>query len=391
MKKTEIFLLLFISLTGVLFGWWTGYPLYNYEAEVNDARCEALGRTSILTSSHSNLTFNNPAMLSLLTKKNAQAGLRLLSGFSRITIKDEDNDENSYNYQNPIHPKLTSLSVNIPYSKNEKDNTSIGLGIGYRTYYDRGANLKYKSDNSGKNKILRHGGLNTIVLAIGYRSEYKYCSGISYSIPVFSEYSSRHYRNGDVISEYEGSMKGSFFTLSGTYKLNEKILFGARIRLSYDLETEEIDFDGETDNFVTKIPSEIGLALEYKPNTKYKVYLEYLTRNFPEYSFLDLNNGFAIRSGIEFKSNILYRGGLFIQSVPIFEIISFNDFGPDPLKEFGVTAGAGLRLTPLLILDIFGAFSFFSNEINFEGPDSNYEEKNFYSQVKLGCTVGYSF
>jgi len=390
LKKIVIIVLLTLSFSGTLFCFWNGYPLNYYEAEVNDARSEALGRTSILSSSKANFTFNNPAMLGILTEKNIQVGLRLITGKTIIKKKD-DNEESTYNYENPIHLKLNSFSVSVPYKSNMPN---IGFGVGYRTYYDRGMNLKYELD-SNTTIMKRHGGLSTLVIGVGVNSDNKYNIGFSYSLPLLSNTSRERIVDGELRSEFEGTMKGSFFTLGGSYRLNKRVLIGARFRTKFDLEVKEKELsDDEIDIDEITIPTEIGLAIEVSPKDNLVIYIEYLSRKF---SHLDVNdfgigNGFSIRSGFEFDKNILYRGGFFIQSVPIYNPISTSEWSSNPETEIGFTTGLGLELIPHLSLDLYGSYSFLNYENSIE-IDYRYiiTSDYYFSQIKLGCSLGYAF
>ena len=416
MRKNVILVLLVLGVSVGLFGQF-GYTLNMFEPETIDARSEALGRTSILSSSGANFIFNNPAMLSNLTQKNVQFNGRAVFGKLEREEKyeeDGDTDTYKYEYEYPFHMKLNGLAFGMPY---EMPNMKLGFGAGFRTYYDLGFNVHYESDEQGSNyewDKKYHGGFNTLVLGGGLNYQEKFFGGISMSFPLLSNISSEYENNENDENETEGTMKGSFFTLSGSYILNETITFGLRLRTGFTLEIEEEDDDGDEWDADFVIPSEFGLAIEMKPNPGLKFYAEYLTRGFGNFEiednygdqdiYEDSDNGYSLRTGFEAGTNNVFRGGFFMQSVPIYEMESYynenweewdlrNDSKPQ--TEIGFTTGLGIKVNPNLALDIFGAYSFLSYDESYE-YDDYYDEIQIsneysYSKIKIGCSMGYSF
>jgi len=416
MKKIVVLVLLVLSVSVGLFGQFD-FTLNMFEPETIDARSEALGRTSILSSSGANFIFNNPAMLSNLSQKNVQLNGRAVFGKTEIEGKYEEDgytDTYKYEYSYPFHMKLNGLAFGMPY---EMPNMKLGFGAGFRSYYDLGFNVHYESDEEGSNyewDRKYHGGFSTLVLGGGLNYQEKFFGGISMSFPFLSNFSSEYEDNEDNEDENEGTMKGSFFTLSGSYILNEKITFGLRLRTSFNLEWEEEDdegYDGEAD---FTIPSELGLAIEIKPNTNFKLYAEYLTRGFGDFEvednyvdhdlYEDSDNGYSLRTGFEAGTNNVFRGGFFMQSVPIYEMESYyNDNWEEwdlrnddkPQTEIGFTTGFGLKMNSQLSLDVFGSYSFLSYEESYKYGDyydyNQISNEYSYSKIKIGCSMGYSF
>ena len=149
MRKNVILVLLVLSIYVGLFGQF-GYLLNMFEPEIIDARAEALGRTSILSSTGANFIFNNPAMLSNLDSKNFQINGRAV--FGNFEIKEKYYDEtNKMEYEYPFHMKLNGLSFGMPYSLPGNKDLKLGFGAGYRTYYDWGYNVHYESDEEYNN------------------------------------------------------------------------------------------------------------------------------------------------------------------------------------------------------------------------------------------------
>ena len=413
MRKNVILVLVVLSVSVGLFGQF-GYLLNMFEPEIIDARAEALGRTSILSSTGANYIFNNPAMLSNLDSKNFQINGRVLFGNFEIKEKyDEETDKIDYKY--PLHMKLNGLSFGMPYSLPGNKDLKLGFGAGYRTYYDWGVNVHYESDEEYNNyeyDIKYHGGFSTLVLGGGLNYQKKIFGGVSISFPFLSNISSEYEDSDGDEYESEGTMKGSFFTLSGSYIVNEKITIGARIRTGFTLEWEEEFEEYFNIDYDIMIPLEFGLAVKMKPNNSLKLYVEYLTRGFGNYEvetesgtydfYGDSDNGYSFRTGFEAGTSNVFRGGFFMQSVPIYEIKSYYDeeweefiCGPDekPQTEMGITAGFGVKINPNLSLDIFGAYSFLNYD---ESYDDDYwrdqvSNEYSYSQIKIGCSMGYNF
>lgn len=422
-NKNVILGLLILSLSVGLFGQ-QGYSSQNeFEPEIIDARAEALGRTSILSSTGANYLFNNPAMLGDLNRMNIQISGRTtkLKGISNFKIENGDEIfEIEHENKNPFHYKLIGVSLGIPYTLSADKNLKMGFGVGYRTYYDWGINIHYESKNSNYeyNKKF-HGGFNTLVLGCGFNYQKKFFGGFSMSFPLLSNISSVHdYENGVYYEEdyeTEGTMKGTFLTFSGSYILNQKITLGARLRSGFILELEnKFEFESNEEweyNTKISIPSEIGLAIEIKPITNLKLYLEYLSRGFSDYKVdplyqniyynEDSDNGFSLRTGFEVGKDYLFRCGFFTQSLPVYERKSYYDPVEDlylgmmddkPQIEMGLTTGFGLKINSIFSLDIYSTYSFLNyNEHQQLGEDYYISGDYSSSKIKIGCTMGCNF
>jgi len=404
MKRNIILGLVILSISVGLKGQMFQMRHYNlniFEPEIIDARAEALGKTSILSSTGANFIFNNPAMLSNLKSKNIQISCRSI--FGKDEIKSEYDDEtNKTEIEYKFHFKLNGLSFSMPYDLFHNKDIKFSLGAGYRTYYDWGYNKhsrsseEYSDDDYDLNS---HGGLNVIVLGGGLNNKEKLYGGFSISVPFLSDISSE-YEDNEGKDKSEGSMNGSFFTLSGAYILNEKITLGVRLRTGYELSIAVYGGDFE-------IPSEFGLAVEYKPKTNLKLYAEYLTRGLGDYEIqtfmgnMDLyyfsDNGFALRTGLEAGKNDIFRAGFFIQSVPIYKLKSNedgdSDYDENPLTEMGFTAGFGMKFNANSYLDLFGIYSFLQYDDKYDDYywREQFSDEYFYSRIKIGCSLGYNF
>ena len=403
MKKNVILLLAVLSISVGLMGQMFQMRHYNlniFEPEIIDARAEALGKTSILSSTGANFIFNNPAMLSNLKSKNIQISCRSI--FGKDKIKSEYDDETyTTKIEYKFHFKLNGLSFSMPYALFHNKDIKFSFGVGYRTYYDWGYNKQCKSndDDVEDYDLNYHGGLNVLVLGGGLNNKEKLYGGITISLPFLSNISSE-YEDNEGKDKFEGSMNGSFFTLSGAYILNEKITLGVRLRTGYELSIAVYGGDFE-------IPAELGLAVEYKPKTNLKLYAEYLTRGLGDYEIktlwgnMDLyyfsDNGFALRTGIEAGVIDIFRAGFFIQSVPIYKLKSdeYGDSNYDekPLAEMGFTTGFGMKLNANSYLDLFGIYSFLKYNDKYDEMYRRelYSDEYSYSRIKVGCSLGYHF
>ena len=414
MRKKAILILLVLSASAGLFGQFS-WKLNMFEPEIIDARAEALGRTSILSSTGANFIFNNPAMLSNLSQRNVQSSGR--SVFGKNERKHEDNGETDKSeHEYPLHIKFNGFAFGMPYNMSENENMKLGFGVGFRTYYDLGFNIHYEDDEEVDNYEWDkkfHGGFSTLVLGGGFNYQEKFFGGVSFSFPFLSNVSSENEYSDNYYEDYEtkGTMKGSFFTLSGSYIISANIIIGARLRTGFELEWK-IEYDDEDDweNDIT-IPSEFGLAIEMKPNKNLKLYAEYLTRNFGDFEienyyfdqdlYGNSDNGYSLRTGFEVGTNNVFRGGFFIQSVPIYEMESYyNDDWEEyelrndekPQTEIGFTTGFGMQVNQNFSFDIFGAYSFLDYDESYVYYDDEQVSSEYsFSKIKIGCSIGYEF
>lgn len=408
MRKNVVLMLVVLSVSVGLSGQF-GYLLNMFEPEIIDARAEALGRTSILSSTGANFIFNNTAMLSNLDQKNVQFNGRVLFGNFEIKEKYYDETDKS-EYEYPFHIKLNGLSFGMPFNMSDNKDLKLGFGAGYRTYYDWGYNVHYESDEEYNNyeyDIKYHGGFSTLVLGGGVNYQKKFFGGISISFPFLSNISSEYENSNGEEYESEGTMKGSFFTLSSSYIVNEKITIGARIRTGFTLEWKEEIGDYFSIDFDIMIPLEFGLAVKMKPNNSLKLYVEYLTRGFGNYEvetesgtydfYGDSDNGYSLRTGFEAGTSNVFRGGFFMQSVPIYELKNINElevvYDEKPETEIGFTAGFGVKINQNLSLDIFAAYSFLNYNESYDDEYWRDQVSNeySYSRIKIGCSMGYNF
>lgn len=425
------------------------YNLHPFEPEINDARGEALGRTSILSSQGSNFIFNNPALLSTLTKKNFQISGRLVSGSTQDEYEQEFEYEDTYNnyseyeyYQTegesdfPFRAGFNGASFAMPFTLSGNKDIVYGIGAGYRVYIDNGFDkddsfeetsiyLKQVSPEPYEVSSESNGGLTVLVFGGGMNYQKKLSVGLSLSTSFYSELTTESKAEIDsMTATYKADIESdaTFFTISGTYIYNEQFTFGARIRTGFEMDndvkiTEESEYyqSDEELSYEVNVPFEFGLAVEYKPLDDLKIYAEYITRGLGDYELgffgmkMDIyensENGYSLRTGIEYGNKLILRGGFFMQSVPVYEAEGLDfDYGEvvyaeEPMTEFGFTGGLGFNLLNDLTVDIFGSYSFldcsYSVEDEYVDAYEIYyvkETRDFESErMKFGCTIGYSF
>lgn len=420
MKKNVIIILSLLFVSAGLFGQYI-YKYDSTEPENIDGRAEALGSTSILSSTGANYVFNNPAMLSGLKSIDLQFNLRTQFGKTKTSSAVSDtiyyDTIHAYtNYTRTPHYKINGLALGIPYKISEISNWKMGFAVGYRTYYDWGYNLHQKEKTFDFPTIEEKeseysGGFNTLVLGSGISYKNKIWGGFSISLPFFSEYSElfEDYQGNE--TEISSTIKGTFFTLSGAYILNRYLKLGVRYRTKYILEKEGDDIYNEHYKDEYTIPEEYGFALEIIPYKNLKIFTEYLSCKFSDYkgdyySHYKTNDGYSFRTGIEFGSRNLFRCGFFRQSIPVYKLIPhynedtstyFPTIDKNPQIETGFTAGFGRLIRDRIQLNLFGVYSFINYKESFAmyspGFINYVDYKNDYSfyLYKIGCTLGYSF
>jgi len=373
--------------------------LRRYDPETVDGRSEALGRCSILSSSGANYVFNNAAMLSILSQKTIQISERIICGKDEFKSNDGVAD-----YEYPINLRINGISFGMPLNIPNTKDLRFGLGFGYRAYYDLSEEIHiedniYDSDYTFINK----GGFSNIVIGGGISFHDNFLFGLSTSFPFLSNFSTEYNNSNGDKSITKGSMKSTFFTLSASYIYSKKITLGARLRTSFTLKWKN---DSEDENVNLKVPLEFGLTLAISPNSSVEVYIECLTRNLSHYKiesdsniyhpYENLNNGYSIRTGFEIGKNTILRGGIFLQSLPIYEIKDAmgdeTEYDKTPKAEIGFTTGLGFKMKSKVTLDMYGTYSFVKFDQSY---DSWYSGQNsneiFLSQIKLGCSIGYEF
>jgi len=377
-----------IGLFGDIYSNFPFNQIYRYDSEVSDARAEALGRCSILCSSGSNYLFNNPAYLSNLSKQNFRINGRAAWGREK-----HDYSRNYIKIEKKLNLKLSGISYAMPLYISKDMQTKIGVGLGYRTYYDLSSNNDYKydlGDDQEAYKSKNMGGYSCITFGSGIKRHNNFNLGFSVNLPLMSNYIEKFKSEVGHECTNEGLFSGVFWTFSGAYDLNESIKIASRVRSGFNLHWK---YKGDDDSKkYLKVPWELGMALSIKTRNESKIYFEYVTRNYSKYEikgnyhdnkpFEDLPNGFSLRTGLESGKKIMLRRGLFWQSLPIYQ-------DEKAQMELGVTGGLGFSFKKNFSFDISGSIAF----VNFDDSIYNYDEINVFTftNYKIGTTVGYDF
>ncbi|MCF7911430.1 MAG: hypothetical protein K9M99_02800 [Candidatus Cloacimonetes bacterium] len=400
MRRISLCSMILLFTWSILQGFIAYFP-NDLDPEVTDARGEALGRTSILSSSGANYIFNNPAMLGFLSQKNFQFNGRIKKGKreDQFTGSEEGTDE----YKMPLHFKINGISYAMPFEIFENQAIKTAVGIGYRNFYDFSIKEHYEDKEMGYESDWTYaGGYNTLVMGGGISYLDKISGGITMSIPFMSSLTAKYSNTDEAYSETESRLGGEFYTISASCQANSIFKLGLRIRGKIKLSEKSEDDEGIIDKTYYIIPPEHGLAIEVKPNEELVIYAEYLTRRLGDYGYLDGNyhhflydlsdNGFSFRTGLEYGNEFKFRGGLFGQSVPKYKVVD-GAYEQSPQTEIGLTTGLGIKMGTGLTFNIYGNYSIlnYEEDRNTLIGQERYTVEYSYSMLKVGFSLGGSF
>ncbi|MDP8211575.1 MAG: hypothetical protein P9M05_12255 [Candidatus Stygibacter australis] len=333
-----------------------------------------------MTTSGSNALFTNPGCLAMIEDKVFQGGMRFKFGSWKSEYSGDeysDNSEGKY----PFHIKINHLSYAMPYQIQGSSLKTV-FAVGYRTYYDWGYNIHYTESNAEydydyDSTYKRHGGLNTLTFGGGINFQDKFYAGLAMNIGVMGKVSweEEYTENGETES-YDGdyTVKGSFFTLGGVYKVNPKMDMGFYYRPGFKVGYE---FDGESSD--DDVPGLLAVSSSYQISDAFKFIFEYQTRGLGDYKrgnddIYDVDNGYALRLGAELGKKI--RAGFYMDSVPLKDTDSNGESEKTPNTMKGFTLGTGFDINPNLSLDIFGEYAFTGYEReeseNYNGSTTSY-------------------
>jgi hypothetical protein len=400
MKK--IIILIIIGLSSILYCdimqiRTSGFNLNMFEQEIIDSRAEALGKASLLSSSGANFVFNNPSMLSKSTNTNFQFNCRAIFGKSECNTESVMSE---YDIKYKCHTKINGISTSIPFQIQKSNKIRFSLAAGYQVFYDRGYNFIMNLANDELH-INKSGGFNTFVLGGSLSLKNKYFVGLSYNYPFLSTTTNEFTSEAGTYDETKtkNALNASFISFSASYVLNNIVTIATRFNPDFELNINNIT--DENSNSKTKyfIPFELAISVEISPYKRIKLYTEYLTRNLGEFKINDdyiyslaqnnrSENGYTIRTGLEFGNNGIYRLGMYKQSVPVYKL---DDIEPDtyttkPQTEVGFTLGYGLKMFTNINIDFFGAYSF----LNYEESTGFYSNKYSDARIRVGCSIGYT-
>lgn len=366
-------------------------PFFIFEPEIVDAKGAAMGRTTVLTTSGSNAIFTNPASLGMVEEKVLQGGMRFFFGKITTDYKDSyiDDEEESMLF----HMKFNHASFAMPYQI-ENSPVKTVFAAGYRTYYDLGITFYEEikdQDYEKTNKL--HGGLNTLTFGGALNFEDKMYAGLAINIGIMgkgsweeeeTQFGNTETRDGDI------TVKGSFFTLGGIYKVSPRMTLGLMYRPGFEVKVEGEDEFGNTEDADITIPGLFAVSGEYALSEGFDIVFEYQSRGLGDYEIenYDLydksDNGSAIRIGAEMGNAVPFRFGFFMDSVPVYDIKSNGEKDETPKSLMGFTGGIGLPLSPQTDLDLFGEYAFMS--IEDKGWNESTADAN---RIKFGFTFTY--
>ena len=358
--------------------------IWNFETEVVDARSSALGRTTVLTTFGSNAVFTNPANLGMLDKQYFQAGARAIFGSRKTEYKEQGMDD--YESSLLFHPKFNHVSYAMPYNIPNSGIQTV-FAAGYRTYYDYGYTYFHESNDKSSSEYTykMHGGFNTLTLGAAANFNDKIFGGLAYNIGIMSKTSYWVDYYGEEDDGDLDNFKGSFLTVGGIFKPTDRISLGLTFSPAWELEIE----DDETGySFDATIPSQLALSAMFELSESFTGIIEYQNRPFENYEYegedmYDIDNGMCLRAGVEFSK--MLRLGFFSNSVPLTDVKSSGESEDKPLSQIGFTGGIGLNVSPQMILDLSGEYSF----INQEDKEYDYQSETKLSLFKFGATFTY--
>ena len=395
--------LLLVCTQGSLFGQKL-HDLSMFEPTITDGRAIALGHSSLLGTQNANNVFNNPSALANLSSRSLMLSTRFRTGESEIDwIAEYDSftEEGTNTYTYKLHPKLNGVAFATPFKACSNKNMRLGLGFGYRPYYDWGHYLDVEYITDGEvdtSDMKKHGGFNLMSIAFGAAYKKLFNFGLSVNFPFASN------ATEEWSSETEIRTTGTFFVFGAMYNLTPSLLLSARLRtgfvLGYSEKRENYAWEyGEYFDVDYSIPAELGLALQYQSSGNLTLFLEVVSRFYDSYEqeihvyseagnkpFDGADAGYSLRVGAEYGKKIQYRLGGYMQSVPVFDYDEEGDIA-DGSTQYGLTGGLGIPLSPKFLLDIYGDYATHAVERN-----RYYETQDITNtSFQFGCSLGYNY
>lgn len=374
-----------------------------FEPSILDARGEALGHSSLLTSSGANNVFNNPVMMALQDRKNISVNSRSVEGENKY-------NKNGYNYKNKyiFYPVMNGVAFSMPIPNNSKSDYRYGIGFGYRKYYDYGLECKYYkqydyTDDFMKDYALRNhtksiGGFD--VLTISGASWYRKIGlGVSINLGPSSYLKEKIYAINDEEEDVSGGkiyLSGRFVTLSMMYQPIEKLSLAIRHRLPYKL---KVKYGNPVTIGHMDIPAETVIAAAYEPIRYLTIDGELCTRNTNDYPKIydypkKLSDGYGAHLGIECGDKVQIRVGVYTQSSDYADLTTDNDGNEtnnkDTNMEQGITTGLGYREVKNVSINL--AYSYSTLQYKEKYTDESTRGITYKAnRSKIFCTVGVNF
>ncbi|TKJ43510.1 hypothetical protein CEE36_04025 [candidate division TA06 bacterium B3_TA06] len=410
-----VVVVLILGFCSASFGfWWNPFT-----PSVVDVRSVAMGNTGSVTVTGSNAIFCNPALLGESNMIEAQLGGRFYFG----AAEDESEDKFEGKYL-PL-PTPTHLSFSMPFQVPEYK-LKVVPAIGYHLELDLTAKREMSWEDLiwGETQIeeTATGGLDVISPAVAVQFLGKYSVGLALNVggitkmrDKYSDISMYDSRQGDTAgyydywdyeSETEISPEGSF-VLFGVFaefipEFAAALTYRTGFKWKWDDYEEDVDWTWITwdpydewdtlevhdkeklDDVKFELPGIFTVGVRSKISSILVLAAEYQTRPFSDVEIdgedLEIENGSVFRLGAELITPVLIRAGFYHESIPMTDI---DD--EDPKALTGITAGLGIPIASVAVINGSFEYAFWNQEIN---DDHDEYSENLY---RIGLSVRLHF
>jgi len=376
-----------------------------FRPAVNDARSRAMGHTALLSASGGESMFYNPANMGKINRQMMHVDSRMLYG----STNDEYYKLNpEFNKKFKPHLKITGISFAFTH-RPPIPKTKIVAGIGYNTYIDLGQTQTIEGWESVfldrihyKDKVMNHGGLNTLSPAIAVGIKNRYYLGLAINKAILSKVSEAidHTILSEIDYEYinhselEVDLSALFFTFGTAVKINQELDIGFSYRSKFmcrldNLKTysrytngNDYSFNYESYEVEIDIPAFYGLGISYQVSKQVLLIAEYQSRPFSAIEVdgekYGIDSGNCYGAGLEIQSKVKYRLGYFSES-----ILKSDEDETQPKTLNGITGGLGIEIG-FVNLDFFGEYATWNYMQGIYGAgDFKYSERRFTTGITV--------
>jgi len=369
------------------------YYMNLFDPSIVDARGEALGHSSLLTSEGANNTFNNPAKLALVKHLSFYIDSRGTFGKNESSNSMDGSTDKAH-----IHfvPTINGCVIAMPLPVDLLMDAKVGFGFGYQKYYDWSLSYTDDEELASDYKVDSNGGFGVITFAMGMQKN-KLAVGIGFNMSTASRLRIVEQYNNEEETSTSYKYTGHFVTLSTSYQFSQQMQAAFRIRTPFNLERTNkslIEYSAKYSD-ITKydIPTELVVGLAYQPTDKVNVIGEVATRNVGSYQMdgnenEDIDPGYGVHVGVEYGKVNVWRAGAFMQSSSYPDKTSdangnlFDKNYANPEK--GLTIGYGYRGSASYTFDISYGYSFMEYQ-------RTQVDKWKAERSKFCCSVGLNF
>lgn len=402
LKKVVFLFVCILFLNQFAFGQYFSDVYFPQKADV---RAVAMGGCYTSTSIGIESLYGNPAGISLGDKAClTMSGKSYIYGLSQYE-DDYYGDDSDYTGKYKFFPKLMNFGMMFPISlKNYKNPLSVG--VAYKSIYDWKYKFNYEniSDNEDiEFELDRKGIVNSLSFSLGTTFSEKYSVGVSLNFPVLNgcEVSYQYESDSEDLKEVVewDVSSNTTFEIGIIAKLNEKLTLGLSHVSSneleidngkYSYESENGDFSGDIEyEFDYDLPSFTSFGISYKYSSVLLLTADLQLKRWGDIELNgedkdDFENSLSYRCGFEYGSNILFRGGVFIDKL---DAITKDD---EQALLKGISAGIGFNKKDIN-LNLGGQYSFstFDTDVDetYEYRDRKlvlYANLNYYFDFVLG-------